>query len=167
MADLSVLNLDGTDRDVKDAYVRSLIPSNASTTNKLATIGDISGGSGAITIESIYINNNPGRGMDGSTLAVSKNFTNYDFLLIETFNNDSSTILLNDIQISIIDVNEIPSSGNITIMIAPLSNKCRKLTFNKSRPLEISISRGSTDLGSTYQNSYVIVPYCIKGVKIG
>ena len=45
MADISTLNLNETDYNIKDAYVRSLIPSTADpTTNKLATMADTSGG---------------------------------------------------------------------------------------------------------------------------
>ena len=46
MADISKINPDGglTVYDLKDAYVRGLIPSNASSSNKLATMADIGGG---------------------------------------------------------------------------------------------------------------------------
>ena len=48
MADISKLNFgDNVDRNVKDAYVRSLIPASADpTSNKLATMADVGGGGG-------------------------------------------------------------------------------------------------------------------------
>ena len=46
MADISKINPDGglTVYDLKDAYVRGLIPTNASASNKLATMADVGGG---------------------------------------------------------------------------------------------------------------------------
>lgn len=58
MADISKLNLGtGADLDLKDAYVRSLVPANADPVdNLLATMTDVGGGGGAIFEKILEVN---------------------------------------------------------------------------------------------------------------
>lgn len=67
MNDISKLNL-GSDVDynIKDAYMRSLVPSNADpTTNKLATMSDVSGGGGNVDAYNVsYLYTNVGTALD-------------------------------------------------------------------------------------------------------
>ena len=56
MADISKINPNGTEYDLKDAYVRSLVPSNADpTSNKLATMADVGGGGGAFSFVGMIV----------------------------------------------------------------------------------------------------------------
>lgn len=101
MAEISKLNLTGSDLDIKDAYMRSLVPSNADpTSNKLATIADISGDGGGLTMEQIWNNPNIYSGFSGK-IATSKPISDYKFLIIRVkeganYNRYSNGIVITD-----------------------------------------------------------------------
>lgn len=78
MGDISKLNLTGSDLDIKDSFMRSITPSTASTSNKLATIADVSGGGGGSGFTATkLISGQANAGFTSSTLDDT-----YDFYLM-------------------------------------------------------------------------------------